>query len=149
MKDFIVIKDILIGIIIIQTSIELQIAYAVAFENELNNLGTNYSYISNFKQEMEVKRNYMAGFLSAANYTPTVPEGGIYIIANFSKLIPKVEFDATTDYPMDYQFVKWLVKNAKIFVIPLSNYYNKGSKKYTQDALRFIFMKVSYNLNDF
>lgn len=123
-----------------------QIAFAIAFENELKNFGTNDSFITNYNREMEAKRNRMVKMLTAADFVPTITEGGNFLIANFTRL--DSTYDARED-PLnlrDYKFASWLIRNKKIFGHPISSFYDKHSPNRMYDAWRLVFVKVR---NDF
>ena len=100
----------------------IQEAVAVGFETEIARLGTNESYWKELSDMLEVKRDRMANFLAAAGMKPTVPEGGYFMIADFSELASRVDFSSESEGTRDYRFVKWLSKNK--VRIKLRHYFN-------------------------
>lgn len=53
---------------------------------ELTRLGQPDSYFESLPRELESKRDYMAKFLSDVGMTPTVPEGGYFMVADWTAL---------------------------------------------------------------
>lgn len=64
----------------------LQEAVALSFERELQRIGSPECYYNSVSEELRPKRDKMAKFLAEVGMTPTVPEGGYFMIADFSKL---------------------------------------------------------------
>lgn len=64
----------------------MQEAIAQGFELELTRLGSPDSYFESLPRELEAKRDYMAKFLSDAGMVPTVPEGGYFMVADWTAL---------------------------------------------------------------
>ena len=67
-------------------SSQLQEAVAVSFEEEVKKLGQKDCYFTALAEELEPKRDAMAKFLSEAGIKPTVPDGGYFMMADFSAL---------------------------------------------------------------
>lgn len=59
-------------------------AIADAFELELKKFGQPDSYLETLVQELEVKRDFIVKFLSDAGMDPVIPDGGYFILANWS-----------------------------------------------------------------
>lgn len=87
----------------------IQEAVAVGFETEIDRFGKPESYWTELPAQLEPKRNRMAAFLSSVGMNPTVPEGGYFMIADFSQLADKVDLSSESG-TKDYKFVKWLSK---------------------------------------
>lgn len=64
----------------------MQEAVARGIEIELSRLGDPESYFESLPRELEAKRDFMVKFLSDAGMAPTVPEGGYFIVADWSSL---------------------------------------------------------------
>ena len=64
----------------------LQEAVARGFELELARLGQPESYFESLPKELEAKRDFMAKFLTDVGMIPTIPEGGYFMIADWSPL---------------------------------------------------------------
>lgn len=59
---------------------------ALAFEKEMTRLGQKDCYFISLTEELETKRDYMAKFLNDVGMTVTIPEGGYFMIADWSPL---------------------------------------------------------------
>lgn len=64
----------------------LQEAVAQGFELELGRLGQPECYFLSLPRELEAKRDFMAKFLSDVGMVPTIPEGGYFMVADWSAL---------------------------------------------------------------
>ena len=90
-----------------------QEAIAVGFEAEVPKLfsGDQDCYWRELVRLLEPKRDRMVRFLAEVDMAPTVPEGGYFMVADFSRLAEKVDLSGEKDAAKDYRFVKWLSKN--------------------------------------
>lgn len=59
---------------------------AVSFEKEIGQLFTPACYYEQLPEELLPKRDKMAAFLSEVGMVPTIPEGGYFMVADFSHL---------------------------------------------------------------
>lgn len=66
--------------------VRVQEAVARGFEIEFNRLGTPECYFNSLPEELTAKRDFMAKFLSDVGMNPTIPEGGYFMLADWSKL---------------------------------------------------------------
>ena len=103
---------------------------------------------------------------------PVIPEGGYFIMANwsqlgkdalnqmpvlqeiitnqksckviflFSILADKVDLSSESDAQKDFKFAKWLSKNKKLQGIPPSAFFSKDHKSIGEPYIRFCFIKV-------
>lgn len=64
----------------------IQEAIALGYEKELDQLDSPECYFNKLPLELESKRDYMAQFLVDAGMTPTIPQGGYFMIADWTKL---------------------------------------------------------------
>lgn len=64
----------------------IQEAIALGFEKEFPRLGQTDCYFVSLPKELEPKRNYMADFLREVGMNPTVPEGGYFMVADWTPL---------------------------------------------------------------
>ncbi|KAK3108347.1 hypothetical protein FSP39_006066 [Pinctada imbricata] len=64
----------------------LQEAVAVGFETEFERLDRADCYFTTMSQEMEEKRDQLAGYLREAGLRPIIPSGGCFVIADISSL---------------------------------------------------------------
>lgn len=63
----------------------IQEAVAVGLEVETAKIGQNDSYWKALAEELEPKRDRICQFLQKVNMNPTVPQGGYFLIADFSQ----------------------------------------------------------------
>lgn len=56
----------------------------MGFELELTRMGSEESYFVSLPRELESKRDYMADFLVKCGMKPTVPEGGFFLLADYT-----------------------------------------------------------------
>jgi len=123
----------------------LQEAVAVGLETEIARFGTPASYWQELPEMLEPKRDRMASFLSSVSMNPTVPEGGYFMIADFSQLADKLDLSSETG-TKDYKFAKWLSKTKKLQGIPTSAFYSKEHKHLAENLIRFCFLKKDETL---
>lgn len=67
-------------------STPIQEAVAIGFETEIPRIGTKECFFHSLPASLMAKRNFMAEFLTKAGMNPTVPQGGYFMIADWSKL---------------------------------------------------------------
>lgn len=89
----------------------LQEAVAVSFEIEIARLGQNDSYWKQLAESLESKRDKMASFLTQVGMNPTVPEGGYFMVSDYTSLAKKIDFSQESGATNDHKFVRWLSKN--------------------------------------
>lgn len=66
--------------------LNLQEAIARGFELEMARMDSPDCYFYSLAVELEPKRDFMAKFLSDAGMNPTIPEGGYFMMSDWSKL---------------------------------------------------------------
>ncbi|CAG2160485.1 unnamed protein product [Oppiella nova] len=125
----------------------IQEALAVGFERELQRMGTPDSYWAQLSQSLESKRNRISKFLTEADMSPTLPEGGYFIIADFSRLADRIDLSGEKDATKDYRFAKWLTKNAGLQGIPTGAFYSSAHKHLAENYIRFCFIKKDETLD--
>lgn len=86
----------------------LQEAVAIGFETELARLGSNESYWKELSDDLKQKRDKIVGLLADVNMKPTVPQGGYFLVADFSEIGEKVDYSMIKNGTKDYKFTKWL-----------------------------------------
>ena len=59
---------------------------AICFETEKKRTNSAECYLNSISQELKPKRDKMARFLQELGVVPTVPDGGYFMIADFSNL---------------------------------------------------------------
>lgn len=123
----------------------LQEAVAIGLEIETAKIGQNDSYWKELAEELEPKRDRICKFLQSVGMNPTVPEGGYFLIADFSQFAKNIDLSAFSG-PRDYQFAKWLSTTQKLQGIPPSAFYGDEHKGMAQDLIRFCFFKQDSTL---
>nr|CAD7206388.1 unnamed protein product [Timema douglasi] len=118
-----------------------QEAVARGFELELQRLGEPECYFESLPRELLSKRDFMAKFLSEVGMVPTIPEGGYFMIADWTSLAGRVRLEEETDKNKDYRFTKWMTKNVKLQGIPPSAFYGSEHANLGENYVRYCFIK--------
>jgi len=124
----------------------IQEAVARAFELEMGRLESPDCYFRSISVDLQKKRDYIAKILTEAGMDPVVPEGGYFIMANWSKLADKIDLSSESDAQKDFKFAKWLSKNKKLQGIPPSAFFSKEHKSIGEPYIRFCFIKNDTSL---
>lgn len=66
--------------------LDTQEAIAIAFETEMKRLDAPECFFVSLPVELKRKRDFMANFLKSVGMKPIVPEGGYFMIADWSAL---------------------------------------------------------------
>jgi len=119
----------------------IQEAVARGFEKELGRLGDKESYFKSISVDLKGKRDYLAEVLTDVGMKPVIPEGGYFMMADWSSLADKIDLSSEVDEQRDYRFVKWLSKNRKLQGIPPSAFFSQPHKHIGEDYIRFCFIK--------
>lgn len=135
----------------------LQEAIARALENEMHLLQQNQtSYWEELRLDLKAKRDQMAAILTKAKMNPILPQGGYFMIADFSSLariFPEYKQKGRPDpvklLPLnnDYLFARWLSRDKKLQGIPASAFYSDANKQLAENLIRFCFIKQSSTLD--
>ena len=64
----------------------IQEAVARSFELELQRLDKPECFFNSLPKELTVKRDFMAKFLHDAGMNPIIPEGGYFMVADWTNL---------------------------------------------------------------
>lgn len=121
-------------------------AIAIALEIETARFGCPESYFSSLPLELKAKRDFMVAALEASGMKPTIPEGGFFVVADWSALTSKVDLASEQDAQRDYRFTKWMTKKMGLQGIPPSAFYSEPNKHLAEDFVRFCFFKQDANL---
>lgn len=101
----------------------------------------------------------MASILERAEMRPVVPEGGYFIMADFSQLAKRYpeylgmgeliakEGEPTRSNSNDYRFVRWLSREKKLQGIPGGAFYSEPNKGLAENLMRFCFIKQEATLD--
>lgn len=106
----------------------------------------------------------MAKFLQETGFKPIVPEGGYFMMVDWTPLgkyvlynpflhlntlqkilivEAKVDLSSETDQYKDYRFTKWMTKNVGLQGIPPTAFYGVEHKALGENFVRYCFIKVS------
>ncbi|XP_075226350.1 kynurenine aminotransferase isoform X2 [Lycorma delicatula] len=124
----------------------LQEAVARGFELEISRLDSPECYFNELPELLYSKRDYMVQFLTDVGMKPTIPEGGYFIIADWTDLERNMNLSEETDVRRDYRFAKWMSKNVKLQGIPPSAFYSEQNKPLGEEYVRYCFIKKDENL---
>lgn len=58
----------------------------MGLEKEMEQIDNPEGYWKSLSSSLQKKRDFLCSFLSSVGMTPTVPEGGYFLVCNFSKL---------------------------------------------------------------
>jgi len=124
----------------------IQEAVARAFEKELARLDSPDCYFKSIAVDLQQRRDLIASILTEAGLTPVIPEGGYFIMADWSAYKDKVDLSSESDSQLDFRFAKWLSKNKKLQGIPPSAFFSEPNKKIGENYIRFCFIKQEASL---
>ena len=119
----------------------IQEAVARGFEKEMGRMGQDDCYFRSISVDLQRKRDYLANVLRDVGMKPVVPEGGYFMMADWSELADKIDLSSETDPARDYKFTKWLSKNKKLQGIPPSAFFCQEHKSIGENYIRFCFIK--------
>ncbi|XP_067929408.1 kynurenine--oxoglutarate transaminase 3-like [Watersipora subatra] len=119
-------------------------AVAVGLERELSlveNQEKCYLYtLAN--DELLPKRDKMAAMLREAGMIPTIPDGGYFMLADWSKMgITDEMIEDGSNDTRDAKFCKWLIREKKLAGIPPSAFYGPEDEGLAKDLIRFCYFK--------
>ncbi|XP_053601559.1 kynurenine aminotransferase-like [Plodia interpunctella] len=124
----------------------VQEAVARSIEFELSRWNTPECYMFAIAKELSAKRDVLNRILKDNGFITTPPDGGYFIIADWTKLGKKLDLSSEPDKYRDYKFTKKFAKEASIVTIPLSAFYSEEHKHFGEDYARFCFIKKDENL---
>ncbi|KAM7298585.1 kynurenine aminotransferase isoform X1 [Ixodes scapularis] len=122
----------------------LQEAVAVGLEQEMERIDDPEGYWNDLSRSLKVKRDQIIACLNSVGMAATVPQGGYFLVCDFSKIGSKVNLEG--EGTKDYCFARWLSKNKKLQGIPPSAFYGPDHKPLAQDLIRFCFFKEDSTL---
>ncbi|XP_044763257.1 kynurenine aminotransferase-like [Coccinella septempunctata] len=124
----------------------IQEAVAISFEKEISRLGSDECYFVQLPKELEAKRNMMAKALKEAGMKPVIPEGGYFMLTDWSPVSQHVDLNSEKDKYKDYRFTKWMTKKLGLQAIPSSAFYSVPNKHLAEDYARYCFIKKDENI---
>ena len=114
---------------------------------------TGDGYWAELRVDLRQKRDRMARILAKAGMRPVVPEGGYFMLADFSPLarhFPQYKQEgqvAGRANTNDYTFARWLSRTKKLQGIPASAFYSEANKPLAANLVRFCFIKQTATLD--
>ncbi|XP_034841224.1 kynurenine aminotransferase isoform X2 [Maniola hyperantus] len=124
----------------------IQEAVARSLEFELARYNSQECYFFSLAEELVSKRDYLVKVLKENGFTPTIPDGGYFVMADWTKLENKIDLKQEPDKYKDYRFTKKFAKEAGILTIPPTAFYSEGHKELGENYARFCFIKKDENL---
>lgn len=119
----------------------VQESVARAFEYEMSKMDAPDCYFTSISKDLQKKRDYIANILREVGMNPVIPEGGYFIMADWSSLADKIDLSSEPDTHRDYKFVKWLSRHRKLQGIPPSAFFSEPHKHIGENYIRFCFIK--------
>ncbi|XP_013167245.1 PREDICTED: kynurenine--oxoglutarate transaminase 3 isoform X1 [Papilio xuthus] len=123
-----------------------QEAVARSFEIELSRINSPECYFYSLARELLPKRDFLVRTLKENGFNPTIPDGGYFIVADWTNLGKKIDLSSEQDKYKDYRFTKKFAKEAGVLAIPPSAFYSEAHKNLGEDFARFCFIKKDENL---
>jgi len=124
----------------------LQEAVARTTEKELDRLDSPSCYFSSISRDLGKKRDLLVDILRTAGMVPVVPQGGYFVLADWSPLAHRVDLSGEHDLQADYRFAKYLTKQHGLQGIPPSPFFSKENKGIAESYIRFCFIKTDEKL---
>lgn len=124
----------------------IQEAVARSFEFELARYNSPDCYFFSLARELVSKRDYLVKVLKENGFNPTIPDGGYFIVADWTNLEKKIDLTSESDKYKDYRFTKKFAKEAGVLTIPPSAFYSEEHKHLGENFARFCFIKKDENL---
>ncbi|XP_012695084.1 kynurenine--oxoglutarate transaminase 3 [Clupea harengus] len=124
----------------------LQEAVAQGLMIDYQRMGQPDCYFSSLADELEGKRDRLAGILRSIGMTPVVPEGGYFMIVDVTALNQDLSHMGG-DEAYDYKFVKWMIKEKKLAAIPVTAFCGDDSIKQFEKYIRLCFIKQDSTLD--
>ncbi|KAM3966801.1 kynurenine aminotransferase-like isoform 2-T2 [Aphomia sociella] len=124
----------------------VQEAVARAFEFEMARYNSPECYFFSLARELVAKRDFLVRALKEVGFKPTVPDGGYFIIADWTNLEKKIDLSTEVDKYKDFRFTKKFAKEASVLTIPPTAFYSEEHKHLGEKYARFCFIKKDENL---
>jgi len=124
----------------------IQEAVARAFELELKRIESPECYFTSISVDLQARRDMIVSILEEAGLPPVVPEGGYFIMADWTPFKGKIDISSESDQEADFRFAKWLSKNRKLQGIPPTAFFSGPHKSIGENYIRFCFIKQEASL---
>ncbi|XP_049511687.1 kynurenine aminotransferase-like isoform X3 [Dermacentor silvarum] len=122
----------------------LQEAASVILERTMEQIADHAGYLGTFLDSLQQKRDFMCSALKSVGILPAMPDGGYFIVCDFSAIGTKFDLDGNES--KDYLFTKWLASKKNLRVVPLSTFYSVDHKHLAEDFIRISFVKKDSTL---
>ncbi|CAF1181889.1 unnamed protein product [Adineta steineri] len=119
---------------------------ARCFEYELERLNSPECYFNSISSEFLEKRNKLVEVLKECGMKPVVPDGGYFILADFSQIAGN-KFQSDTHDMKDFKFVRYLAKEKQIGIMPVTGFYTSEHRHLADNYIRFCFAKKDETLD--
>lgn len=114
-------------------------------------------YWTELRKDLAAKRSRMVGILERARMRPILPQGGYFLLADFStlaRLFPQYSgqghsIGVNRSNSNDFKFARWLSREKHLQGIPASAFYSEQNKHLAKDLIRFCFIKAEETLDKF
>ncbi|XP_044744534.1 kynurenine aminotransferase-like [Coccinella septempunctata] len=130
-------------------NVPIQEAYAILYEKVIEQFDESNNLLNSLTKDLVHKRDSMLHILKKVEMEPNVPEGGFFLLANWSSFAAKVDFVCDSSEPKDFQFAKWMIGNIGLATIPLSSFYSVKHKHLGENYIRLCFNKKPETLTEF
>ena len=117
-----------------------QEAIAKCLEEETTWLNQPDSFFMQQRVALQTKCGKLVAMLKTAGFNPSVPDAGHFVLADWTSVATNQLIDDGSGDSLDFQFVRWLIKEYKIASIPPSAFYG-DNKSIAQKLARFCFFK--------
>ncbi|CAG2100436.1 unnamed protein product [Medioppia subpectinata] len=106
----------------------------IEIENQrLNSKDSYFSYLS--KESLSKRDRFMSAF-EGTGVDIIKPNSGIYLFANFSNVINKIDLSSEKDTKRGLRLTYWLLKQKKLGTFPGDSYYSKQNKHLAEYVVR-------------
>ncbi|CAF1129719.1 unnamed protein product [Rotaria sordida] len=119
---------------------------ARCFEYELKRLNSPECYFNSISTEFLEKRDKLVQALKECGMKPVVPDGGYFIIADYSQFAGD-KFQSDADDMKDFKFVRYLIKEKQLATIPVTGFYTADHRHLAENYIRFCFAKKDETLD--
>ncbi|CAF0838376.1 unnamed protein product [Adineta ricciae] len=119
---------------------------ARCFEYERNRLNSPECYFNSIPSEFIGKRDKLVQALKECGMKPVVPDGGYFVLADFSQLAGD-EFQSDAEDMKDFKFVRYLTKEKQLATIPVTGFYTAEHRHSVDKYIRFCFAKKDETLD--
>ncbi|XP_065172676.1 kynurenine aminotransferase-like isoform X1 [Atheta coriaria] len=127
-------------------STPIQEAIALGFEKEIDRMDNDPEncFFYTIVDELTPKRDFMCKFLAESGMKPVCPEGGYFILADWSPIESQMDLSTEKDKFKDYRMAKWMAKNVGLLGIPPTAFYS-AHKELAEKYIRYCFIKEDKN----